>query len=176
MKGNSAPIQISVPVKPYLLKFIQYIEGLGEGDVFDLNRKSLISDTLRRMFKYKKACLSSSLRDGYSASFPVLVPPGIWNQGRFYLDQQAIHDFNTAVFYFFHEVLEFKLLEGTASGQERKQVIEDYMSLLGIDEDVDFDTVKKGNFRLRQPRPDRIEPRKKHGIFSKKQSFQATAL
>ena len=171
MKGKSAPIQVSVPIKPYLLKFIMYIEGLKEGQAFHLGRRSLVSDTLKRLFKYKKQCTTTSLRPGYTGSFPISIPPALWNQGCFYLDTQAVHDFNMAIFFFFHEMLEMRIMEGVRQGHKRIDIIEGYMELLGIEEDIEFETIKKGNFRLRTSRPNRIIPRKKSQNPTTKQSL-----
>lgn len=175
MKKESAPIQFGVPMKPYLYRFLCYIEGLKEDEALDLNRKSLTTDTLKRLLKYKKHCRPTKLKAGYNSVLKVIIPQSIWNQGWFYLDNMAIYDFNMAIYFFFHEILELRIMEGVANGKTRTDVIDGFIALLDIHEEVDFETLKKANFRLRRPRHNRIVPRNKYKDSTNNRSLMAQA-
>lgn len=153
MKKKQPAIRLDMPIKPYLLKFVRYIENLPDGEPLDLSQRGVTAATLKRMLSWKnEATPGEMFKGGYDAVLPVIIPPRNWQRGNWYINARAIKDFNDALNHLFHEMLNFKIMADVADGLEQKQSIEGFMLMLDIFEDIEYDTIKKANQRLRTDR------------------------
>ena len=145
----------TIPVKPYLLKFVRHYENIEGGEALDLQNNSVVSYTMSLFFTNKTNIDHEdqqsylTLKKKYSAKLTFKISSRMKNFGKYFISRKTIVVLNKWLERLFHETLLQRILQGALEGKDEKQVIYDFLKELAIEEDVTFDQIKKANYRLR---------------------------
>lgn len=145
----------SIPVKPYLLKFLQHVENLEPGTPLDINNGSTISFFLKSVlisklqFLDKSKMKAETMEKEFTARLNFVVVEKMKQFNKFFYTRETITTFNTFLYRMFHDFLLEEIRQGELSGKDFKEVIYNTIQKLDIDDDISFDGLKKANYRLR---------------------------
>ena len=149
-------LKACVPVKPYLLKFVQHIDNIKEDEPLNLNNGGVVGNVLKgylttKMKLQRRETKKSyaSLEKEYTAILWYEVYDDLKQFNSFYISKKSIVAFNTFLHRLFHEMLLFKIMEGLEEGINAKDTTIRFMEKFGIEDTVDVDSLKKANYRLR---------------------------
>lgn len=140
----------TIPIKPYLLRFVQVIEGIEANEPLSFRRGSIIGHAIKLAFSYKQTAYDqNNVNKAYSENLFYSIPRGDFFSGRMFLTYTSVVHINQLIAKMFHEMLLQKILSYIEAGYTELAAIHDFMDLLGIEEMVDAETIKKANYRMR---------------------------
>lgn len=146
----------TLPVKPYLAKFVYSREYMEPGKALNLQNNSVISYTLKMLFTNKTNLDESDylsyekMNKEYTGEMRFKITSRMQAFSCFYISRKSITVFNQFLNRLFHEFLLSRIVEGVANGKDEKEIIFEFMRELDIEDDITFDAIKKANYRLRK--------------------------
>ena len=127
-----------------------------ENEIIDLTGSSFFSRVLK-IFMTGKSRLETradqkEIGKLYTDCLKFSIPYRNLDRGRIFIEPNAVVLINNLFFSAFHEMLLDRILYAQEMGIQEKEAIMNFMRKHGIEPDVDlnFDTVKKANYRLRE--------------------------
>ena len=143
---------VKMPIKPHLRKFVQWKENIACNDPLVVSHRTAISTFLSCFITNKSIWLGQSplLSEKYSDRLPLLVREHFANRYYLYFTDETIMRFNRFCSHMLHEDLNVYVSWEVSGGEKINQVIYDFMLLLGIEDDISFDALKRGNHRFRE--------------------------
>lgn len=142
----------TIPIRPHLKKFIQYIENLEVDAPIDIYGKGIVALTLKMLLTFKthiEIHESRSLPKELTETIQYTVTLSHFNRGKLHLSKAGIIEFDKFIHSLMHEVLLQKVLMYIKTGRQEKDAINDFCDDVGIDEEISFEGLKKSNYRLR---------------------------
>lgn len=144
----------SIPIKDHLKTFALILENKEEKGVLDLKNGGVICYVLRMMLEGKMKMPDRKdyrLNPEYSAQLQFELPVSMIDRGEISISAQNVIVFNQ----FLHRLLNELLLDRILVARDkydRKEisVIHEFLSDFKIEEQLESDTVKKSNYRLRK--------------------------
>jgi hypothetical protein len=147
-------ISVSVPLIPYLYKFLLWKERLAPGDLLDLiGSKGDVAYVLGGMLTTKVQARyddTEKLSDTYTEEIRVKLDTRRLNSGRVVISDANVRMFNQFLRKNLHELLLERIMNGMRHKQKECNIIYDFIRELGMEDDVSFDTLKKAQTRLRK--------------------------
>jgi hypothetical protein len=148
-------LQATIPTTPYLRLFIEHIENLEPGEPLSVSRPSFVAMQLNLLLTRPSVFRALADRNDvqipseYTDCMPFVVLEWMMQQKCIFICNRSVVAFNDVVRQFFYENLLQRTRARENRGREKKDVIGDYLSEMGIHEDIlSFDTAKKALFRL----------------------------
>ena len=111
-------LRASVPIKPYLLKFIRHIENLDENQPLNINNGGVVGYVLKGYLttklkvQYKTEKKFTSIQKEYTSTLWFEVNEEMKQFNTFYIDKSSIVSFNSFLLRLFHEFLLDKIRDG----------------------------------------------------------------
>ncbi|PHN06958.1 hypothetical protein [Flavilitoribacter nigricans] len=147
-------IVASIPVKDHLKTFALILENCEEDEVLDLKNGGVICYVLRMMLEGKMKMPDRKdyrLSPEYGASLQFKINSSMLDRGEISISSQNIIVFNQ----FLHKLLNELLLDRILVAREKYlskeiDVIHDFLTDFEIEEQLESDTLKKSNYRLRK--------------------------
>lgn len=143
----------SIPIRPHLLKYVCWNENIKIGEAIDLKGGGNIAFILQMLLRGKLESISyddrQSVGKDYTQSLYYVYPLRHLNEGRIFIDEKAILIFNQFLHKHFHETLNVLIIQNQKYGIKIESSIKDFMDMLGIEDEIEYDSLKKANFRLR---------------------------
>jgi len=153
-RTSVASLTGSIPVRPHLLKYVCWSENIDLDQAIDLKEGSNIAFVLQMLLRGKLESISYDKRqhinDDYSASLKYTYPLRHLNEGRIFIDERSILIFNRFLHKQFHETLLTLVIQNQRYSVTTSDTIKGFMDTLDIFDDIEFDSLKKANFRLRK--------------------------
>lgn len=138
-------------MKPHLFRFVCVLEGIEEEEPLSLESGSVLAHTIKMALTYKdNAYKVEKINPHYSSDLIYSIPRSKYLWGKMFLSASAVVDINQCIHKLLHEMLLQKILSYIEMGYNELEAIRDFMILVGIDELVDIETLKKANYRLRK--------------------------
>lgn len=142
-----------VPTTTYLRKFVEFIEGLEAGEPLDLTSQGIVPKYLKGILVGKRQLYQDFPHKklaGKDDEIRYIVNEDMLDSGRHFLTRRHINAFNSFVYSQFHAMLLFKIRLDMKKGATEKEVILDYMQILGIEEEeYSMTSIKRQITRLR---------------------------
>lgn len=151
-------IRGNIVVTPHILKFIIWYENLGMDDdgqplrPLNLSDSGIVGHSLKLILSYKMVAdypHQTNLSSRYSNVLPYLYAKRDWERGKTHVSKDDIIIFNSHMHKLFHETLFREVVRGVRNGRKEKEAIHDFLILIRAEEDIWWETVKKGQTRLR---------------------------
>lgn len=146
----------SIPMRPYLHKFVLSLENKNDDDVIVLTENTLIARTLKLFLTGKsqleKRADMKSISEQYSTSLRFEINYRALDQGKIFMPAKTVVTFNNFIYTLFHETLLQRILFGYRYGLDEIKIIENFLKEHGIEPDIDIQlhSVKKTSYRLRE--------------------------
>jgi hypothetical protein len=158
---------VSIPMKPHLLLYLRWREDLPLKTPYLLANRSPIGRHLSLLFCGKKRLHNGRPtykvdRDTYTATLQVQLPSDYVGAMRIFVPDSDVVAFNQYIHDCLHENLMDRISAAPANVQI-KEVIEDLIDDMDAWGEVDFETLKKANYRIRKSRG--LPMRKKRKSF-----------
>ena len=158
-------IKGTIPIKPHLKKFVCWLENLKEDDHINLYQRTTIPRILKLLLTFKTEIIIDSdrplpqdLTDQISYSLTIKR----LDRGDIHLTKAGIIEFNSFLHYLFHDMLLARVVREVGKSKPNKktekQVIYEFLEEIGIEDIVNYESVKKSSYRLRKE--------KNMGVFS----------
>ena len=148
-------LQATMPTTPYLRLFIEHIENLEPGEPLSVSRPSFVAMQLHllltrpNVFRALADLGDVQLPAEYTDAIPFTVSDWMVKEKCLFICNRSVVAFNNLVRHIFYENLLQRTRAKENCGREKQEVITDYLSEMGIDEDIlAFETAKKALFRL----------------------------
>lgn len=144
-----------LPIRPHLLRYVEWREGLSAGSPVQLPGPSLVATTLN-LILVSKSRLLQSVASRTKALAQCTSRLHYEVHGRRYWQNQIFVTDDAALCFseFVHVLLHHDLLDRIIAGQRErtleKDVIVQFMITSGLDDFVDFDAMKQAQFRFRR--------------------------
>lgn len=149
----SNPIIGKVPTTTYLRKFTEFMEDVQPHSPIDLESAGIIPKFLKGLLVGKKKLYLDYPPDvisGKNDELGYLVNEQMLDNGQMFLTRRNINQFNSFLYSQFHAMLLFKIRLEMKKGYTEKDIIWDYMQLIGIDEEeYPLSSIKRQITRLR---------------------------
>lgn len=159
--------QINIPVKPHLLRFVEFQEELQHTEPLRLLGSSPTVTFIKSHLAYKEAYdyyHPDKSTELLTDSLSVIIPPRHFLRGNFHFTDHAVLHFDNFLNGRFNEFLTTRVELFSALGFQQKDTILSFMELLNIDEDsAEFERIKKAVYRTKKSKKsvnfyDRIVP------------------
>lgn len=146
----------SVPMKPYLVKYIEKTEYLNPGQALDLSNNGAIAFVFKMLLtnktniKHETSITYEQMNRTYTAvlRFKISARMQVFNE--FFISRKSISIFNNYVRCLFYETLMDRIRKGVGEGRNEKDIIYEFIQELDIEEDIPADTIKRAISRLRK--------------------------
>lgn len=145
----------ATPIRPHLLRYIQYRENLHGRQPLPVPGMSPLSIALGWHICKKKAYYLDPLDDLYRSHTSTLyfeVTPSMFAQNQRFVSATGLRRYEEFVSRSLTDHLLLLMLLAKAQRRAGKEVIEDFLRQSGLDDFIDFDAAKKAVFRLRAHR------------------------
>lgn len=150
---NITTIVGKVPTTTYLRKFVEFIEDVGPEEPIDLQSAGVVPKFLKGLLVGKKKLYMDyppKVIGGKDDEIRYIVDKKMLDTGEIFITRRHINIFNSFLYSQFHGMLLFKIRLDMKKGANEKDVILDYMQLLGIEEDeYAMSSIKRQITRLR---------------------------
>lgn len=145
-------LRIELPVKRYLKKYLYAVENLPYGSDVDVTRGGHVLTPLQLVFTEKVTLYyNDSDTEHLDDVLPVLLNKSRAGRFQVIITGDRLRWFNSFLHKSFHDyLLQRVLLSRTLAGKSEIEVIYEVINELGIIDDVQFDAVKKAQYRLRK--------------------------
>lgn len=142
-----------VPTTTYLRKFVEFIEDVEPNTPIDLHSAGVVPKFLRGLLVGKKKLYMDyppRVIAGKDDNLRYQIDEKLLDSGEIFITKRHINIFNSFVYAQFHSHLFFKIRLEMKKGMNEKEIIWDYMQLLGIEEDeYSLSSIKRQITRLR---------------------------
>lgn len=145
-------ITASIPMKPFLVKFIQVKENLQPDQALLVPGDSMIGLGLDMLLMNKSSIRDDrrdSVPDSYSDSLKFAIQDSRATWGDMFITNTRIIRFNSMVNAVMYEILFHDILNALENGQQEKEAIYRFINRYQIF-DVNFDALKKASLRWRE--------------------------
>ncbi len=144
----------SIPIKPHLKQFALMLENCEEDEALDLTTGGIICYVLRMMLTSKMKMPDQPgyrLNEEYCDLLKFRLSSSLIDRGEVVISSTNVIVFNQ----FLHKLLNELLLDRVISAkrkynQKQIETIHDFLQEFRMDELLDYDAVKKSNYRLRK--------------------------
>jgi len=150
----------SIPTKPHLKKFVQYLEHLPPDGVLDLNSIGAVPFFFRLLLEGKTNLYDSNsfydihkdqkLTNDYTDSLQYTYTSRMLQFNRFYLSRKNIRAFNLYVHRLFIDFLVLRVQEGIENGKTEKHIMQHYFDVMDIEAGTTMESVKRALTRARK--------------------------
>lgn len=163
-------ITVSIPCKPYLVKFVEYIECLEPGQHLEVNNSGVLGRIIRLLATNKDKLKDESTKSyfgddkEFTGSLTFRITARMQARNCFFFHRDTTYDINYLLYLQFHEFLFEKIRDARRKDEKAqiKAIIEEWRDVLKFSEDdIDYDSIKRSNHRFRV---------KKHNKSSTEQS------
>jgi hypothetical protein len=146
-------IEISIPMKAYLKRYVEHTEKLQKDHPLILTETSHIGAIIAMALTNKRNLYSdpeTHINNDFNDQLKVKVNIRKVNDGAIHLSESNIHRINTVIYKQFQSNLAERVKVGTDYGKQIKDIIRQYMVDLGIEEMISEDAIIKAQYRLRK--------------------------
>jgi len=155
-KNTAASIVLvgSIPVRPTMLAYLCFKEGIQPNDIIDLRGSGHIKGYLKDLLCNKSELLSSRMKSRefvltYSTYLKIAVSIRMEHFYRFFISRDGIVVFDRFLYSLMINDLNMAILIGVSAGKTEKQVIEEFLRMLGIEEQIEHESLKRACTRYR---------------------------
>lgn len=141
-----------MPIRPHLLRFIQFRENLHGRDPLTVPGMSPLSVALGWQICKKKAYYADPVDALYRTHTAVLrfqVSPSMYSDNLRFVSASGVRRYEEFVSRCLTDHMLFLFTQAKAQRRPGKDVIEEFLLQSGLDDFIDFDAAKKAVFRLR---------------------------
>lgn len=150
---NISTIVGKVPTATHLRKFAEFIEDVDEHEPIDLSSAGVVPRFLKSLMVGKTKMYTDfpySPVAGKDDELRYKIDAKMLDTGKHFLTKRNINIFNSFLHAQFHSMLFFKIRLEMKRGYNEKEIIWDYMQLIGIDEEeYSLESIKRQITRLR---------------------------
>jgi len=157
-------MKITIPVQPHILRFIQYLEELEDGDALDLQRNSFVSKLVKSILVMK-----STYYDQYrntnktdkrlTAELPVIMTGSMEKYNAQFYTHESVYRINNQLCLLLDEWIIDRIRK--SSNKRAIHVMAECLEDLGIEDMVDIDSIKKRIQRSRKTKKTLSQQQKK---------------
>lgn len=149
----------TIPVKPYLLKFVHYYEKINPGEPLNINNGGALAYNLMLLASNKNELRKASTKSYYgvenelTAKLRFTINTKMQTLNRMFWHRDAVVQINTFLYLQFNEYLQqfIEMNQSMDPSLQYRDLIMRWMDMLGInDDDIDYDSIKKANYRFRE--------------------------
>gem|GEM_PF-2346441 len=145
-------IEGNILVQPHILKFVNWLENLESGERLDLSGGGIISHTLVLLLRPKTLTKEVKIKgklEHFTTTLPYVMSFRLFKNAHATLGRKEVLIFHHHMHKLFHEFLLRQILHYIHSGKTQIEAIKDFLILIDAEEDVDWESVKRVNLRLR---------------------------
>ena len=157
----------SVPVRPTMLAYLCFKEGIQPNELVDLRGSGHIKNYLKDLLCNKTEMLQSRIKSKefaatYSTYLKIAVTVKMEHFYRFFISREGVVVFDRFLYSLMINDLNVAILIGVQLGKTEKQIIEEYLRMLGIEEQIEHESLKRActRYRTRQNQKNLHEIRK----------------
>lgn len=148
-----------LPIQPHLLAYLTWKENLSKGELFTIPSQSPIAVALSgyillslRLIRDARQVAPTCLKmERYTARLPFQIQ-GVYNPDFFIIADLIAKEFDAYLYHTLQAELFDRILFAKRFGMEEKDTIEGFLDESGLNYYLDFEAVKKAQYRLRQTR------------------------
>ena len=146
-------IQVQIPVKRYLKKYLYAQENLPLDTVVDMTKGGHIPMVIGMVFTEKVTTYYSDADTNHLNDFiPVLLNKSRVGRFNIIITAERLRFFNSFLYKSFHDYLLNRIIISKEFNKSEIDVIKDLMHELDIIDDITIDALKKASYRLRKTR------------------------
>jgi hypothetical protein len=149
-------MQMAFPMKRYLKKYFYWRENIPYNTIIDFtvyeNREvcMVMSKLMEGKMTFNgSGSTNSDASEQYNDHVPISFTITQFKHNKIFVSAQAIRFFNTYLQRNLHEMLVQRILAVRNYGVSEADVIHQFMADLDLLDDISFDALKKGSYRLR---------------------------
>lgn len=149
-------MQMAFPIKRYLKKYFYWRENIPYNSIIDFSKYEnrevcmVMSKLMEGKMTFSgSGSTNSDSNEQYNDHIPIAFTITQFKHNKIFVSTQAIRFFNTYLQRNLHEMLVQRILAVRNYGVSESDVINQFMADVDLLDDITFDALKKGSYRLR---------------------------
>jgi hypothetical protein len=122
------------------------------GERLDVGNGGIVAHSLLLLMNYKTKLdfySTTHFAERYTVALPLYIPQRLWQRMKCFVGVEEVVAFNQHIHKLFHEMVLQRVQFYIQTGRTEKAAIQDFLELIGAEEDVHWESIKRVSHRVR---------------------------